>query len=901
MVVNMNEKIFSKLQYTTDELLDYSNLRKRKVLTSNQLINRLIIDELFFLEKLSTIYTQKYFNTFEVDVHSAISVANSICNMGNLDTFFLDDNYEKQYKNIIKYLVTRFNITSKNNLYEIENIEASFFKIKDNNNDVFNVRRLFSGKTNKVEDDIVKLHKVLGISFFDSNNDILNKNIFRLSDYYHKYGEFLSFYDTYFCISLDSYSKKIKEYNLICNKDFQLLINKLPINLYDQDGIQLLFKNKTEEVQIDDICFYHKFVYKLYGKKNDGQIYREVTENNYLDFNNFLLIANTKDGVAIYESSKGLQKYNDVIVDNEHDVDLPKNVIYLKSKKDYVSINLKDTFFNNKYYSQYLINHKVSFVKRLSLGIAEEKIATDAYVYIKGKKYYVVYIADDKSQKGRVLEYIINNLDIVEVEENIFEDDSSINYKIYVEESDIETLVLLDYLKRVLPAFKIYNISVTDLYHFILKDNYYYDSIVPNYQKAIQKHENKENNYYYKMQHVCNLIFEEIRKKYNISFEEAITLLNEKYINKELLSEKILNDLFRKLRDENNEDYRQLRAREEYGKTPLYYDKYVRQLDTEINRWKSEKMLYDLVHNLYQDAIYQYKNKWLGKQSLDIFIPSINIAIEYQGIQHYKQVNYFGDELDYNERKQNDETKKELCKTNNITLIEWLYNEPISEILLKEKLNLLNNNIVEETTAGEINKLNEMNIIKQNEKQSMLDEISNIISNMEFLIKSIEDMRESNKEIISQQTSLWCETIINSFKYEVNNAKEIQVKHDSDMDILNDYLKILNKKLLNIKNSLIHLEVQLMDDKERKKNDIIMEEQPKKIPKEDKKNSKIHKRGIVSELLASLFSVNSNKSNAKKTNLFSHKQDKFIENNYDDYQFEEEELEDDDYYNEDID
>jgi hypothetical protein len=56
---------------------------------------------------------------------------------------------------------------------------------------------------------------------------------------------------------------------------------------------------------------------------------------------------------------------------------------------------------------------------------------------------------------------------------------------------------------------------------------------------------------------------------------------------------------------------------------------------------------------------------------LDVYIPSLSLAFEYQGIQHYEDLYYFGAPLRvYNER---DEIKRKLCAAANITLIEIPY------------------------------------------------------------------------------------------------------------------------------------------------------------------------------------------------------------------------------------
>lgn len=805
----MNENFTIKENYTKEETLNYCNLRKNYLLESCNKINRTIIDELFCLEKIITFNTQKYFNVFAVDVYSAVKLANNICGSKKLEEHFNKSSYEKQYRSILKYLVTRFNISSLNNFYELEYIDSDFFNIEDDNKNIFNVRRSFPSKKNEINEDTNFIHKLFGISKDDYNIDSLNKNIFRLSDYYNKYVNTYSlktFCDTFFSPFFDNYTDKYRNFNFNYNNIIKLSINKLPLNLYDQDNIMLLFETPKEKIVINDIYFYHSFTYKIFGKENIDDFYMEINTSNCSKLNYFLLIANTKRGVTIYETSNGIKNYNNVIVDNEKDIKLLENTIYLKSKLDFISINLNDTF-NQQYYSQYLINNKISFINRLPLGIINEN-NYESFKIIKGKKYYIFYIADDKSQKGNVLKHIIDNLELVEIEENVFSDDSSINYKIYIEQNNIEMLVLLEYLKRELPPFKIYNISVMDIYHFILKDKYFYENILPRYQKSIKKHEKAENNFYSKMDHVCNLIFNEIMNNKKLSFEQAANLLNDNYINRELILEKTLNDLFTKLRNEKNEEYLQLRAKEEYDKSPLYYDKYVRQLDfKKRNQWKSERKLYDVIHNIFPDAIYQYRSNWLERQSLDIFIPSINTAIEYQGIQHYKQVDYFGNQDEFEQRIQNDIKKKELCKNNNVNLIEWLYNDPISDILVKERFNLLMQNINFETKN-----INEIN--KNNSKEKIINEAKNIIIEMDKIINTIKTIKNDNKNIISYLTNSSIETSLSNYEFELSIEKQIYEKLETyDNNMLSNYINNLNYRLGELQETFIRFENNINNDK----------------------------------------------------------------------------------------
>ena len=83
------------------------------------------------------------------------------------------------------------------------------------------------------------------------------------------------------------------------------------------------------------------------------------------------------------------------------------------------------------------------------------------------------------------------------------------------------------------------------------------------------------------------------------------------------------------------------------------------------------------------------KFDWLGKQHLDFYLPEYNIAIECQGIQHFKPIDFankgkkWANELFENNKKR-DKLKKRLCKIHGVKLIYFNYNDKI--IKLKNKI-----------------------------------------------------------------------------------------------------------------------------------------------------------------------------------------------------------------------
>lgn len=92
--------------------------------------------------------------------------------------------------------------------------------------------------------------------------------------------------------------------------------------------------------------------------------------------------------------------------------------------------------------------------------------------------------------------------------------------------------------------------------------------------------------------------------------------------------------------------------------------------------YKSQYKLYSRLCNEFPDLeiLYEYSPDWLGKQRFDIYIPKYNIAIEYNGEQHYKPMAKFGGVIGYNKTVERDSHKLEKCKANNCKLYVLRYN-----------------------------------------------------------------------------------------------------------------------------------------------------------------------------------------------------------------------------------
>jgi len=87
--------------------------------------------------------------------------------------------------------------------------------------------------------------------------------------------------------------------------------------------------------------------------------------------------------------------------------------------------------------------------------------------------------------------------------------------------------------------------------------------------------------------------------------------------------------------------------------------------------WISETELYYRITEAFQEheVVHHGSPDWLGRQHLDIYLPRVNIALEYQGTQHYVAVDFFGGQEALEKTKERDERKRIKCYENGCSLI----------------------------------------------------------------------------------------------------------------------------------------------------------------------------------------------------------------------------------------
>ena len=101
---------------------------------------------------------------------------------------------------------------------------------------------------------------------------------------------------------------------------------------------------------------------------------------------------------------------------------------------------------------------------------------------------------------------------------------------------------------------------------------------------------------------------------------------------------------------------------------------------------KGEIKIFNILTDMNVKFIKEYHIRDINSY-IDFFIPSKNIAIEYDGIQHFIPIKFFGGEKSFELNKIRDELKNKYCDDNNIKMYRISYKENIE----KELLNILNN------------------------------------------------------------------------------------------------------------------------------------------------------------------------------------------------------------------
>lgn len=104
--------------------------------------------------------------------------------------------------------------------------------------------------------------------------------------------------------------------------------------------------------------------------------------------------------------------------------------------------------------------------------------------------------------------------------------------------------------------------------------------------------------------------------------------------------------------------------------------------------WISETMLYQIVARLYPGVVVVrcQHPAWLDGLELDVHLPELDLAFEYQGQQHFYPVKAWGGEEALQQVQARDEHKAALCAERGVALVAIDYTEPLSEAYVAKRV-----------------------------------------------------------------------------------------------------------------------------------------------------------------------------------------------------------------------
>lgn len=153
---------------------------------------------------------------------------------------------------------------------------------------------------------------------------------------------------------------------------------------------------------------------------------------------------------------------------------------------------------------------------------------------------------------------------------------------------------------------------------------------------------------------------EKSKEIYGDKYDYSLT----KYVNKLTKVKIIYNDII----------YEQL-PRQHFKTSPEL--SYKSEGEIKIKKYLDDKNIFFSSQKIFDNCKYKIKLRY------DFYLPKYNTLIEFDGIQHFEPIEFFGGIKEYNETKIKDNLKNKYAKDNNIRLLRISYKElnNINEIL----------------------------------------------------------------------------------------------------------------------------------------------------------------------------------------------------------------------------
>lgn len=404
---------------------------------------------------------------------------------------------------------------------------------------------------------------------------------------------------------------------------------------------------KTESNDILTLCGYNKC-----KEKSDIKLFCEDT---------FICEIEEVDEIYFFEEEKQVL-FVTIVVENKSYICKKYDIILKQFVSSYKFAESPWNYINRYGLNSLCDLNEEEFISENKQELFERRVAIEKMLEEQKGIYdadgsIIYYFSIDDAIAEIVVENYIGNIANVSIMKPMFEGDFSKKYKVKIFDKDkeIEHLILWMFKTNKISQPKVSGIPISSFCNESVELN------------AIKRY----NNY------------EFVKDKLGFQSWDSMKIIVE--LNKFFPAKVLVDtDYYKSYRgvfwSSNRKDY--YYVCEHFNEFSIKY----KDLSLELKekgliptKWINEFNLYMLVKAHYKDAIYQYHANWLGRQSLDVFIPCKNLGIEYQGIQHYEAIDLFGGEKGYIDTQKRDQIKKNKCREQGVQLLYWDYRMEINE------------------------------------------------------------------------------------------------------------------------------------------------------------------------------------------------------------------------------
>lgn len=453
-------------------------------------------------------------------------------------------------------------------------------------------------------------------------------------------------------------------------------------------------------IKLENINIYEKNIlnYKvLIQLSNEKYILHRfnILDNETL-LNAILILTKIEDEKYFTIIYKGNKKIFEEETQKEYFLSYPYGrILFSKMSSDnYMYDYYEFSFITLK--GHYLGKSKESNVNYLRINYAQKienykhKIQINKKIKLNDKQN-IYFIVSRKNNKWLDILLYFCKMNLIDIKrmENQFTDDFSENYIIEIDKCKKDEISFMDFCCKMgnLYGITIYNRPIQILLQYLSYSIFKEDDIL--FQKVYFYCMNKELEFDLKNEYLE--VIDKIKKKLH-------TNNIEKLIDKIYYIE-YTNDNCEKL----IENYQEKNNMEIFSQIDYFNGKIKEQILNDYKKtaseifdilvdkkiidivWKNEYRLYRLIKKYFNLSIYQYRPRWLVLQSLDIYVPEINLGIEYQGEQHFKSIDFFGGDSGLEYIKKRDENKNIICKRNGVKILYWDYNIEVNEENIKKQ------------------------------------------------------------------------------------------------------------------------------------------------------------------------------------------------------------------------